>query len=70
MATLAHKLAYESSQIRADVVNAQEFPQLAQRYNVFAVPKTVINENTHFEGALPEEGFLEKTMETQNQAQV
>ncbi|KPK64795.1 hypothetical protein AMJ83_01015 [candidate division WOR_3 bacterium SM23_42] len=66
-ATLAHKLAYESSQIRADVVNAQEFPQLAQRYNVFAVPKTVINETVHFEGALREEGFLEKTMETQNQ---
>ena len=67
-ATLAHKLAFESNQIRADVVNAQEFPQLAQRYNVFAVPKTVINETLHFEGALPEEQFLEKMMETQQPA--
>lgn len=67
-ATLAHKLAYESNQIRADVVNAQEFPQLAQRYNVFAVPKTVINDTQHFEGALPEEQFLEKTVEAQQQA--
>ncbi|MCK4940730.1 thioredoxin family protein [candidate division WOR-3 bacterium] len=64
-ATLAHKLAYESNQIKADVVNAQEFPQLAQRYNVFAVPKTVVNETVQFEGTLPEQGFLEKALETQ-----
>lgn len=68
-ATLAHQLAYESDQIKADVVNAQEFPQLAQRYNVLAVPKTVVNDTVQFEGALPEQGFLEKTLETQKQVQ-
>lgn len=64
-ASFAHRMALESDLIRADVVNAQEFPQLGQRYTVFAVPKTVVNENIHFEGALPEEKLLEKVLETQ-----
>lgn len=64
-ASLAHRLALESDMITADVINAQEFPQLGQRYNVFAVPKTVVNEMIHFEGALPEEQFVQKVMETQ-----
>lgn len=64
-ASMAHRLALQSDLIRADVVNAQEFPQLGQRYNIFAVPKVVVNETTHFEGALPEEGFIDKIMETQ-----
>ncbi len=64
-ASLAHRLALESDMISADVVNAQEFPQLGQRYNVFAVPKTVVNELVYFEGALPEEQFLQRIMETQ-----
>ena len=64
-ASLAHKLAFEHEMVKADVVNAQEFPQLAQRYNVFAVPKTVVNETIQFEGALPEDKFLEKTLESQ-----
>jgi glutaredoxin-like protein len=65
-ASLAHKFAYENEMIKADVVNAQEFPQLAQRYNVFAVPKTVVNETIQFEGALPEDKFLAKALESQN----
>ncbi len=61
-AATAHKMAFESDHITADVVNAQEFPQLAQKYNIFAVPKIVINETTQFEGALPEAKFLEKVI--------
>ncbi|MDH4210137.1 MAG: thioredoxin family protein [candidate division WOR-3 bacterium] len=64
-ASLAHELAYESEMVKADVINTQEFPQLAQRYNVFAVPKTVVNETIQFEGALPEERFLAKALESQ-----
>lgn len=64
-ASLAHKLAFESEMIRADVINTQEFPQLAQRFNVFAVPKTVVNDTIQFEGALPEDRFLAKTLESQ-----
>ena len=65
-ASMAHRMAMESDLIRADVVNAKEFPQLGQRYGVFAVPKTVVNETIQFEGALPEEKFLAKVLETQD----
>jgi glutaredoxin-like protein len=67
-ASLAHRMAMENDMIRADVVNAQEFPQLGQRYSVFAVPKTVVNEIVQFEGALGEDKFLAKVLETQNNA--
>jgi glutaredoxin-like protein len=55
---MAHRMALESNSIRADMVNAQEFPQLAQKYNVFAVPKIVINEVVQFEGSVPEDSFV------------
>jgi len=63
-AATAHRMAFENDYVSADVVNAQEFPQLAQKYNVFAVPKVVINETTQFEGALPEDTFLEKVIQS------
>lgn len=55
---MAHRMALENDTIMADMINAQEFPQLAQKYNVFAVPKVVINEALQFEGSLPEDMFL------------
>ncbi|CAG1003056.1 MAG: thioredoxin family protein [Anaerolinea sp.] len=51
---LAHKLAMESDLIRADMVEASEFPHLSMKYNVMGVPRTVINEDWHVEGAVPE----------------
>ena len=44
----------ESDWIRADMVEATEFPHLANKYEVFGVPRTVINETIHVEGAVPE----------------
>jgi hypothetical protein len=37
----------------ADVVEVTEFPELAQRYQIYGVPKVVINDRVAFEGALP-----------------
>ena len=54
----AHMMAIESEKVTADMVMANEFPELATRYSVMAVPKVVINEETSFEGAIPEEDFL------------
>lgn len=51
----AHKLAIENPNIKADMVEAQEFPELANQYGVYGVPRTVINEDFHFEGAMPEQ---------------
>jgi glutaredoxin-like protein len=60
---LAHKLAIESDLIRGDMVEAIEFPHLSNKYHVYGVPRTVINETTHQEGAVPEPLFLSKLLE-------
>lgn len=59
---LAHHLAVASEWIRADCVEATEFPDLAQRYMVMAVPKTVVNDRVAFEGALPEAQFVDAVL--------
>jgi thioredoxin-related protein len=52
-------MAVESERVTADVIEAMEFPDLAQRYRVRGVPKIVINDSVEFVGALPESQFLE-----------
>lgn len=59
----AHKLALASERVTADCVVAGEFPHLAQKYAVMAVPKTVLNETVSFEGALPEADVVAKVVE-------
>ena len=49
----AQQLAVVNDNIKADMVESTEFPQLAQRYNVTNTPKTVINEKHSFVGAMP-----------------
>ena len=60
---MAHQLAMESEFITADMVEAIEFPQLSNKYQVHGVPRTVINESTHMEGAAPEPILLGKLQE-------
>ena len=60
---LAHKLAMLNENIVADMVEATEFPQLSMRYQVQAVPRTMIGELDAIEGALPESHFVQKIME-------
>jgi len=60
---LAHQLAIASPLIRADMVEAMEFPHLAVRYQVMGVPRTVINETVHIEGAAPESHVVAKLQE-------
>lgn len=60
---LAHKFAMESDLIRGDMVEAIEFPHLSNKYGVYGVPRTVINEDIHQEGAVPEPMLLAKLME-------
>jgi len=57
-AVLAQKLALASDHVTADVVDAAEFPELADRYDVRGVPRTVINEALHIEGAVPEAALM------------
>jgi glutaredoxin-like protein len=55
--TTAHRMAVESSFVTATCIEATEFPELARRYRVTGVPKSVANENEIL-GALPEEDFV------------
>jgi glutaredoxin-like protein len=57
---LAHQMAFYSDRVKADMVEATEFPHLSQKYQVMGVPKTVINEKTFQEGAAPENVIIEK----------
>lgn len=57
---LAHQMAFYCDRIKADMVEATEFPHLAQKYQVMGVPKTVINEDIFQEGAAPEQLIIEK----------
>lgn len=56
---IAHQMAIESEYVIADMVESIEFPHIANRYQVMAVPKVVINDSISFEGALPEHLFLQ-----------
>ncbi len=57
---MAHKMAIESDLVRADMVEAIEFPHLAIKYHVHGVPKTVVNETFFIEGAMPEVLFVQQ----------
>ena len=63
---LAHRLAIESKWIAADMVEATEFPHLANKYQVYGVPRTVINETIHVEGAVPEPMLVNELMKALN----
>lgn len=55
----AHRIALENPRVRADMVDAGVFPQLAVKYNVSSVPKTIINEKIEIIGAEPIEKLIE-----------
>lgn len=60
---LAHRMAVASPRVRADMVEVTEFPHLAVRYQVMGVPRTVINETVHIEGAAPEPIVLNRLLQ-------
>ncbi len=59
---MAHKLASANSHITADVIEVTEYPEMAQKYQIYGVPKTVINDRVAFEGAIPEEMFVQQAL--------
>lgn len=61
---LAHQMALESDWVRADMIEATEFPELAQQYEVMGVPRVVINGTSYFEGALPEADYVQAALQT------
>ncbi|WP_249226591.1 thioredoxin family protein [Alicyclobacillus mengziensis] len=59
---LAHQFAYESQSVTGVMVEASEFMELANKFSVYGVPKTVINDADDYslEGAAPEHMLLER----------
>jgi glutaredoxin-like protein len=64
---LGHQMSLESPRVRCDMVEATEFPHLAQKYMVYGVPKTVINETITMDGAVPEDVFLDHVLRAAGQ---
>ncbi len=62
MVSLAHRFAMASDLITASAIDAQEFPVLANYYDVMAVPRTLINRSQGFEGAVSEERLLDEVL--------
>lgn len=61
---LAHRFAMENDLIQADCIESTEFPDLAAKYRVYAVPRTVINQSAAIEGAVPENFLLDVILKT------
>jgi thiol-disulfide isomerase/thioredoxin len=59
VARLAHQFAMANPRIVADVIDANEFPELSERYRVRTVPKTIINDRVEFVGSLTEAKVLQ-----------
>lgn len=55
----AHKMALMNSKIEAEMIEAQTFGELADRYNVSGVPKIVINDKHELLGNQPIQSFLD-----------
>ncbi len=54
-----HKLALENPNVKAQMIEANTFNELSNKYNVSGVPKIVINEEYEIVGNQPFETFLE-----------
>ena len=61
--SLANRMSVASPWVSARTVEANEFPELAARFGVQGVPRTVVNERGAFVGALPEPQFVEAILQ-------
>jgi len=59
---LAYKLSYASELVTATAIEANEFPQLAQEMQVWAVPRIVVDGEPRWDGAVPEPEFLRRVL--------
>lgn len=61
--SLANRMAVASPRVNARTIEASEFPDLSRRFGVQGVPRTVVNEEGAFVGALPEAQFVAAVLE-------
>ena len=63
MSLLAYAMSIENPRIAADIIESEEFPELARRYGVRQVPLTIINELSAIPGMISEAELLAKTLQ-------
>jgi len=59
----AHRFAILNENITGEMVEAVEFPEWANKWNVMSVPHIVINEDVQFIGAYPDEQYIEYVLQ-------
>lgn len=55
-------MAFANEQITAYAVEAMECPDLARKYRVNGVPKTVVNETIEILGGIPQDDFIQQAL--------
>jgi hypothetical protein len=55
-------MAFANRNITATAVEATEYPDLARRYRVTGVPKTIVNDTIEILGALPQDDYVEQAL--------
>ncbi|MBI3976937.1 MAG: thioredoxin family protein [Chloroflexi bacterium] len=55
-------MAMVNPRVTADVIEAGEFPDLARRYAVRGVPKTVVNDSVEILGGVPEDRYVREVL--------
>lgn len=55
-------MAIVSSKVTADVIEAEEYPDLSNQFRVTGVPKIVINDTLEMVGAQREKKFVEEVV--------
>ena len=60
---LAHDFAILNENVVADMIEAVEFGELAMRYGVQGVPKTVVNDRIELEGLYPADIVVKRILE-------
>lgn len=65
---LAYQFALASDKISADGVEVTGFPELARRYRISSVPKTIVGETGEFVGAQAEAVLLQHVQDAASAA--
>lgn len=62
MMRAAYQLSLANPKVRAEVIEVNEFPDLGDRYQVRAVPLTVIGDKVAIPGAMPPDALIEQVV--------
>lgn len=55
-------MAMLSPHIKSTAIEAREFPELSGHYEVYSVPKIIVNDTESFVGGLPESEFVQAVL--------